>query len=166
LKDVVPLIDRTYPTLAKPEGRLLLGFSKSGWGAFSLLLRHPETFGKAAAWDAPLMTDRPNKWEMGSVFGTQENFSGYQISELLKKQAGQFHGPPKLIHFGYDIFRGDHQRAEELMNELKITRVYRDGPHRKHAWKSGWVPEAVEMLVAQQGPEAVRDGKAGRTVTE
>ena len=34
--------------------RALLGFSKSGWGAWTLLLRHPDMFGRAAAWDAPM----------------------------------------------------------------------------------------------------------------
>jgi len=29
----------TYPAKTEPGGRLLLGFSKSGWGTFSLLLR-------------------------------------------------------------------------------------------------------------------------------
>jgi hypothetical protein len=32
LKVVVPFIDQTYPVRAEAEGRLLLGFSKSGWG--------------------------------------------------------------------------------------------------------------------------------------
>ena len=65
LKVVLPFIEKTYPVLARPEGRLLLGFSKSGWGAFSLLLRHPEVFGKAAAWDAPLDMDAPGKYGSG-----------------------------------------------------------------------------------------------------
>ncbi len=54
LRVVLPLVERNYPVLAERDGRLLVGFSKSGWGAWSLLLRHPDVFGKAAAWDAPL----------------------------------------------------------------------------------------------------------------
>jgi enterochelin esterase-like enzyme len=54
LRDVVPFIERALPAKVEPSNRLLVGFSKSGWGAFSLLLRHPHSFGKAAAWDAPL----------------------------------------------------------------------------------------------------------------
>lgn len=42
---VVPFIGKNYSTLGTPEGRLLLGFSKSGWGAFSLILKYPEFFG-------------------------------------------------------------------------------------------------------------------------
>jgi S-formylglutathione hydrolase FrmB len=84
---VVPFIDKTYPTRGDAAGRLLLGFSKSGWGAWSLLLRHPDLFQKAAAWDAPLMMDQPGQYGSGAIFGTADNFGGYQISKLLERQA-------------------------------------------------------------------------------
>lgn len=145
LKVVVPFVDRQYPTLGKKEGRLLLGFSKSGNGAFSLLLRHPELFGKAVAWDAPLMMERPDKYGMAEIFGTQENFERHRIPALLKQTAPQL-GPGRLIHFGYGNFREHHQSAHRLMDELKIAHQYRDGPPRAHGWHSGWLPEAVEML--------------------
>jgi enterochelin esterase-like enzyme len=147
MKVVLPYVDQTYPTPAKPEGRLLVGFSKSGWGAFSLLLRHPGVFGKAAAWDAPLMLERPDKYGTGEIFATQENFAKYQISALLKQRAADLAGEARLVHCGYDIFRDDHQAAHRLMDELKIAHQYRDGPKRQHAWHSGWLPEVVQMLV-------------------
>jgi hypothetical protein len=37
-----------------------------------------------------------------------------------------------------------------LMDELKITHQYRDGPKREHLWHSGWLPEAVQMLLEEQ----------------
>jgi len=147
VREVVPFIDETYPTLAKPEGRLLVGFSKSGWGAFSLLLRHPDQFGRAAAWDAPLMKAEPNQFGMGPIFGTQENFEKYQITRLLRRQAADLTGEPRLIHLGYGNFRSHHQDADALMKSLNISRIYHDGPHRKHAWESGWLREAVELLI-------------------
>ena len=147
LKVVVPLIDETYPTLAKRDGRFLVGFSKSGWGAFSLLLRHPDLFNKAAAWDAPLMVEHPDKWGMADIFGSQENFGKHQISALLKQRAGELAGPARLIHFGYGNFREHHQAAHRLMDELKIAHRYQDGPKREHSWDSGWLPDAVQMLV-------------------
>src|SRR5262249_48216670 len=59
LKVVVPFVEKLYPARPEAKGRLLLGFSKSGWGAFTLLLRNPDTFGRAAAWDAPLTMATP-----------------------------------------------------------------------------------------------------------
>jgi S-formylglutathione hydrolase FrmB len=143
---VVPFIERTYPVVAERGGRLLLGFSKSGCGAFSLILRHPDRFGKAAAWDAPLMMERSGKYGSGEIFGPGDNFEHYRITKLLEEHAKEFRGDPRLFHFGYGSFRDEHRQADSLMEKLGVARVYRDGPQRRHDWHSGWVAEAVEWL--------------------
>jgi enterochelin esterase-like enzyme len=148
LKVVVPFIQKTYPVQAEAAGRLLLGFSKSGWGAFSLLLRHPDVFAKAAAWDAPLMLDRPGRYGSGDIFGTPENFEHYRITRLLKTRADIFQKEKRLILLGYANFRGEQEKAHALMTALKIAHRYRDGPARKHDWHSGWVAEAARLLLA------------------
>jgi hypothetical protein len=56
-------------------------------GSVQLALRHADTFAKAAAWDAPLIKEKPDQFAMGPIFGTQENFEQYQISRLFKRQA-------------------------------------------------------------------------------
>lgn len=147
LKAIVPAIDSLYPTSGKPEDRLLLGFSKSGWGAVTLLLRNPDVFGKAAAWDAPLMMDKSGPYGSGPIFGTQENFAKYHISTLVKERGSELTGPPRLIHLGYDNFRDHHVRFEALLNELNVPHVHQDGPKLRHHWNSGWVKDAVEWLV-------------------
>jgi S-formylglutathione hydrolase FrmB len=146
LNVVIPLVDAAYPTINKPSGRFLIGFSKSGWGAFSLLLRHPDTFAMAVAWDAPLMKERPDQFGMGPIFGTQDNFEKYQIARLLQQRARQFQEKARLSHHGYGNFRGHHEQTEKLLVERQISHQYRDGPKRKHDWHSGWLPEGVEML--------------------
>jgi enterochelin esterase-like enzyme len=158
LKIVVPYVEGNYPTAADPQGRLLLGFSKSGFGAWSLLLRNPNVFGKAAAWDAPLMMEQPNRFGMGEIFGTQQNFEHYRIAKLLEEKKEQLVKGKRLILLGYGSFRDHHQKAEELMKTIGIDHEFRDGPERKHDWHSGWVAEAVELLltakqVPRPGPE-------------
>ena len=128
LNVIVPFVDQTYPTIAEPKGRWLVGFSKSGWGAFSLLLRHLDTFGKAAAWDAPLMKERPDQFGMGPIFGTQENFERYEIAELLKREAVHLHNGARLVHLGYGNFRDHHEQCEKLLTELHVSHRYADGP--------------------------------------
>lgn len=148
LKVVVPFVERSYPALGKPEGRLLVGFSKSGWGAWTLLLRHPDVFGRAAAWDAPLMKDQPDQFGMGPIFGTQENFEKYEVTSLLLSRADLLAQANRLVLTGYGNFREDHQQAQRLMLERGIQCEYRDGPQRKHHWNTGWLPEAVELLTS------------------
>ncbi|NIP95182.1 MAG: hypothetical protein GWO24_17730, partial [Akkermansiaceae bacterium] len=38
---VVPYVDKHYPTIAEPRGRLLLGFSKTGEDVWKLLMANP-----------------------------------------------------------------------------------------------------------------------------
>lgn len=148
LRDVIPLIDRQYPVVAGASGRMLLGFSKSGWGAFSLLLRNPNTFSSAAAWDAPLVMKESGKYGSGPIFGTQENFAQYQLTHLIATHGRDLPTATRLIHLGYGNFREHHQAFDALLESNEVPRVYRDGPKRKHTWGSGWVDEAVELLMA------------------
>jgi hypothetical protein len=153
LQAVVPLIDRLYPKASKK--RLLVGFSKSGNGSYQLLLRHPELFTAAAIWDAPIMYDSPQKFEMPRIYGNQENFDKYCIPQLLRKQANLLSGkPPRLALFGYSLFGGPNPRygphieeAHALMDTLRIPHIYDDRSTREHRWDSGWLEPAVEALV-------------------
>jgi hypothetical protein len=149
LEVVIPWVEENFPVMAERDGRLLVGFSKSGWGAYSLLLRHPDVFGRAAAWDAPLAEDRPLRYGMGPIFGGQENFERYRILGLLEKRADSLQGSPRLVLTGYDNFRTHHLTAHGRMDELGISHVWRDGPKRKHHWNSGWLAEAVELLAGR-----------------
>lgn len=147
IKVIVPFVERTYPVQANSDGRLLLGFSKSGWGAWSLLLRHPDLFGRAAAWDAPMMMERIGKYGNAPIFDDQDNFEAYRISSLLRKKGRSLGYDKRLILTGYGNFRSEHEGVHALLDDLKIPHEYRDGPQRKHDWHSGWVEEAVGMLV-------------------
>lgn len=142
LEAVVPLVADLYPHEAKH--RALLGFSKSGWGAFVLLLRHPEAFGAAVAWDAPFMMTKPS-YGLARIVGTQAHFDSLRVPRLLTEHAKAVQGSKRLAHFGYGNFRDHHQQAQALMDRLKIPHLYADGPQRKHHWDGGWVPDAVRM---------------------
>ncbi len=159
LRVVVPFVDANYPSVQERDGRLLLGFSKSGWGAWTLLLRNPDVFGRAAAWDAPLMMQRRGMYGNGPIFGTQENFERYRLTDLLRASAKSLHAKdesaaPRLVLTGYGSFRQHHEEAHALLEELRIPHVYEDGPKRRHDWHSGWAVEAAVHLLS--GTEAAR----------
>lgn len=146
LDSVMPYVTTMLPVVKTKRGTFLVGFSKSGWGAFSLALRHPDRFEGIAVWDAPLMETKPVRWEMSGIFGTQENFDKYRIDRLLAGAAGS----PldlRIALLGYGMFRSDVVSAHELMQSLDIKHTFRDGPKRVHRWDSGWLREAIEILL-------------------
>lgn len=153
LKACLPKIEQKFGKRTVDQ-RLLVGFSKSGWGAISLLMRHPDTFGRAAAWDAPFMKTRPDQFGMGPIFGNQSNFEEYQLSKLVAERAKSFQKSTRIGIFGYDNFRSHHVAFDELLTELKVAHVHVDGPQRKHRWDSGWLPEAVAFVAGDAKPSS------------
>src|SRR5271163_4383628 len=55
-QDVIPFIDRLFPTIARREGRVIGGLSMGGYGAVKLALKFPDTFCSATSHSAPLLT--------------------------------------------------------------------------------------------------------------
>ena len=141
---VVPFIDRAYPTVAGPEGRILVGFSKSGVGAVSQLLRHPEVFGRAGSWDAPLMENHTRP----EFYGPQEYFmQNYRIPGLLNKRADLLRtGPARVAITGLGF--GGTPPAHLLMQKLGIPHYYDDSVQPDHEWASGWFGPLVGVLMA------------------
>ena len=144
---VLPFIEKTYPATEGKKGRLLVGFSKSGWGAFTLLLRNPDLFAAAAAFDAPLALDKPGPFGTGPIFGGRENFEKYRVESLLKKNAGRRGSSKRLALLGHFVnFRKQHEKARSWMNSLKIQHHWHKGQRWKHSWESGWLPRAIELI--------------------
>jgi hypothetical protein len=147
VRDVVPAVERHLPAIAAPHGRFLLGFSKSGWGAFTLLLRHPEVFGAAAAWDAPLMMDALGRFKTRDVFGTPETFERYRVSTLLRTRGVAVGRCRRIVLLGHGQFRRDVLAAHALMDSLGVPHVYRAHRFLAHHWASGWLPDAFALVV-------------------
>lgn len=157
VKTVVPLIDARYPTLADREGRLLFGYSKSGWGAYTLICRHPDMFGYAASWDSPLMLDEKGFKNFGipSNMGTAENFANYLPTRLFADHAAEFQKRSRIVltgHFAFGSQPGnrftDHTaQMHEHLSKVGVKHEYDNSIHLPHHWESGWVKPTLDLLI-------------------
>jgi len=154
LKTVIPFIDNKFPTLKTKEGRLLIGFSKSGWGALTLLLRNPDVFYKAAAWDSGIRVDtgpideRDREKRIKEYFGSKQNFEKYRITNLLNTQGKHLGSTARIFYFNTEGTRArGGVEIHRQMVELQIPHRYRFELKRIHRWDSGWIPLAVDFLV-------------------
>jgi enterochelin esterase-like enzyme len=57
IDEIVPHIDRTYRTIAGPEGRGVFGKSSGGYGAIMLGMQHPDVFGAVACHSGDMAFD-------------------------------------------------------------------------------------------------------------
>jgi len=154
LQTVIPFMDTHYPTINNQEGRLLVGFSKSGWGAFTLLLRNPELFDKAVGWDIGIRVDTgpiseaEREEKINRLFGNKATFEKYRLSSLLKQNGALLGTQTRLFYYNTQGKRGPGgAEIHQLMVKLNIPHLYVYEPKRKHRWDSGWLPLALKFLV-------------------
>jgi S-formylglutathione hydrolase FrmB len=156
LKTVLPFVEELYPVQTNVEGRLLIGFSKSGWGSLSLVLRNPDVFFKAAAWDTGIRvdmgpieeSDRAERIE--KIWGTVKNFNTYRISNLIRTRGSDLGDKARLFYFSTEGRRAvGGVRIHQLLVEHEIPHRYVFEPNRVHRWDTGWIPDAVAFLVKE-----------------
>jgi len=156
LKVVLPFIESTYAVDTSMKGRLLIGFSKSGWGAFSLLLRNPDTFYRAAGWDTGIRVDTGPIEEddradrISRIFGTKENFERYRLSNLIRERGKALGEKTRIFYYNTEGRRGvGGARIHQVLVEAGVPHRYLFEPKRTHRWDSGWIPQAVEFLFGE-----------------
>jgi len=163
INDLVPFGD-TFVQGSVPE-RDLIGFSKSGNGALSLILRHPNIFSGAAVWDAPVQlsdintpgVSTPDALQMN--FGTQANFNRYNIPSLLSARAESFRHRNRLWIGGDGAaWTADMRKLNHELTAAGVPHTWIQGRWRSHSWSSGWLDGAVTDLVAK-APLTARNAK-------
>lgn len=150
IEEIVPFIDNRYPSAP----RLLIGYSKGGSAALQILLRYPEKFAAAAAFDSPVMKSTPDQWEMPFFWSNPDHFRNFSIPELLRTRTKELGNVARIVLHGYGNFgknapewSRDHlSEAHELLDELGIAHVYDNERYYAHRWDSGWLPEVVKTL--------------------
>ena len=153
IKTVIPFIEKRYPVQTDAKGRLLIGFSKSGWGAATLLLRNPKVFHRAAAWDSGIRVDTGPIEEsdraerIARAWGSVKNFEANRLSNLIKTRGKELGDEARLFYFNTQGKRAiGGVEIHRLLVENEIPHRYVMEPHRTHAWDSGWIPEAIAFL--------------------
>lgn len=146
LHGVCPAVDRAIG--GQSRRRMLLGFSKSGRGAWSLLLRHPQLFARALAWDAPLMQADVRFWEAPEIYGDQRNFDAYRPASLLEATHMGLGREPRLLMSGHVFYGRHHAQMHQLLERLDVPHLYQRRRYWRHSWREKWLQASTELLLA------------------
>ena len=147
VKAVVPFVDQLDAAGPDPE-RWLVGFSKSGFGALTLIFRHPDVFDAAAAWDAPAQLTSL-QWDMADTYGTEANFVQYEIPGLVAEDYAPFLTSNRIwISGDVALYTADMATLDQQMTSAGILHTYVGGVVRSHSWNSGWLQIAIGDLAS------------------
>ena len=131
------------------EKNLLVGYSKSGYGALDLLLKHPNVFSAAAAWDFPAdMTNYNSLATASANYGTNANFqANYQLTgSLIDQLKAPFLSQDRIWISGYTYFQRDVSDFDALLTAHGVSHTLAPQAPSVHAWQGDWLPGAISGL--------------------
>jgi hypothetical protein len=132
------------------EQNWLIGFSKSGFGAQDLLLRHPHVFTLAASWDFPagMATYSQLGPDPAAAYGTNANFQrNYRLTpSFVSGHKAPFRNSNRIWIGGYSLYQPDVIYYGSLLTSEGIAHSTEPPQYMLHSWDSGWVPLALAAL--------------------
>lgn len=152
-EELIPWVENNFGTPG--DKRVLIGFSKSGWGALTKIFRNQSLYSAAACFDAPLYSntiDHANFFSAGTfTFGTQANLDTYYPPTLATNNAANFTSTNRIwISRGTGggpaiKFSTDMQNFTTHLTNLGIQHTY-SLAGTSHAWSGGWTDGAMAFL--------------------
>jgi S-formylglutathione hydrolase len=134
-KELIDYIDANYRTIARREGRAIMGFSSGAHGAFLLAFQNPRLYIAAGSIfgcpDLKRYVGSKPDWKLPHILGSYqehpENWAKCSIEPYVKNLKGAGMG----IWFGVglsDELLPDNRKLSEQMKALGIEHTYHEGP--------------------------------------
>ena len=157
--DILPeWVDSNFSTTGT-EKNLLIGLSKSGYGALDLELKHPSVFSAVAAFDFP--GDISSYDEFGSSsandYGTEANFqNNYQLtSGFIDALKGPFTTQDRILISEGPVFQNQVAGFDALLTSQGVMHTLLTQTNDAHTWSSGWLSAAVAGLYGLENSGAI-----------
>ncbi|WP_051244712.1 alpha/beta hydrolase [Thalassobaculum salexigens] len=166
LDDLIPAIDRLYPTRPERAQRFVAGLSMGGYGALRLAAHHPATFRAAAAFSPAVFEDVTSAADFpdfqlrffAGAFGEPFDpalFNGANAFAPLREI-------PKDLPVDFYVMTGDHDGLGLWDGALRFFRAarggghavelrVRDGDHEWRLWREELAP-ALRWFGTLSGP--------------
>lgn len=132
------------------EKNLLVGFSKSSYGAFDLLFKHASVFDTAAVWDflAGLRVSSDYRSSSSNNYGTDANFQdNYRMTDsFIDRWKLPFIAKDRIWISGYDVFQNDVADIDALLTSHDASHTLATQTYAAHSWSGGWLSGVIARL--------------------
>lgn len=152
-----------YPTLVWYNGKIqreaveqirswnltsivLVGFSKSGLGAWNIARQIPELISGTIIFDAPVARIELPGWETQLFYSNDEEWQ----KDLPIRSIDNFYRcmpkSHKLVLISGPSFHSEMVLLSEALTRIGNKHSFLDRSDTKHHWNSGWIEEAMKIF--------------------
>lgn len=131
----------------KLKSIILVGFSKSGLGAWNIVRTIPDCVYGTIIFDAPVSREQLPPWGTAPFYRDNESW----LKDLPIRTIQDFQAKVPLTH-RLVLISGEnfHDEMSVLAHALSMTTVscvFLPRPSLKHHWQSGWIEEGLSVLL-------------------
>lgn len=128
IEETIPLIDATYRTIARREGRMIEGFSMGGFGAGHYGFKYPELFGSVSILDGAVLSLGTVRTRHAEIFkrvwnGEDELFQAAHPASLAERNVARIKGR-QVIRQAVGMIVSENQALHRKLGELGIEEEY------------------------------------------
>ena len=126
---------------------VLVGFSKSGLGAWNITRMIPDRIAATIIFDAPVAREKLPPWGTDAYYGSDEDWLKdlpYRHITDFKAALPETH---KLVLISGESFHDEMSMLSRVLNDTGTAHVFLSRPHQKHHWQSGWIEEGLNIVL-------------------
>lgn len=135
------------------DDHMFLGYSKSAWGALSMVLRNPTRAGWLVLWDGPWSLPFSGGADYGqsTAFTNSTTWDLYNPSNILSANVASVNDKCRISLRGGYTFLSDLASFHTALTTAGVPHQYYSKTESAHAYDSGWLPEAIADGMAMAG---------------
>jgi len=131
---------------------VLVGFSKSGLGAWNIARAIPDRVSATIIFDAPVATDRRPQWRADEFYADDAAWQKDLPIRTTSEFASAMPETHRLILISGANFHDEMRMLSQELLQIGYKHAFLDRSHMKHHWNSGWIEEGLNELLPPTVP--------------
>ena len=128
---------------------ILIGFSKSGLGAWSIARMIPERISGTLIFDAPVADEDRYRWGADQFYHDDATWQRELPLHSVQEFRTALPKTHKLVLISGEVFHDEMSSLAQVLSEAEVEHTFLPRPHLKHHWNSGWIEEGLSILLDQ-----------------
>ena len=125
---------------------VLVGFSKSGLGAWNIARTIPELVSGTIIFDSPVAHEDRHSWGTGPFYGDDASWQRDQPIHTVREFQAAMGTTHRLVLISGEEFHQQMCALSHAMTEAGHDHAFLPRPHMKHHWGAGWIEEGLKAV--------------------
>ena len=135
---------------------VLVGFSKSGLGAWNIAHAIPDLVSGTIIFDAPVARESLPSWGTGPFYDDDSSWQEDLPCRTIIEFQAAMQDTHQLVLISGPSFHDEIYQLSDELTKIGSRHAFLSRPYLKHHWNSGWIEEGLKKMVKQSTAELRR----------